>query len=267
MAMEQASEPGSRIGQALRAIAGVVGLEAVRGRMPWLMLAVLAVGVGIAEFTAEVAITESREIARGVLGAWLRVAVVFITALFVITSMTRDWTDKGVEMVLALALPRAVYLAGRLLGYSLVALACAAACTILIAGYVPVSTALVWGTTLGGELLVIAAMALLCMLTFNHVPLAMCVVMSFYLLARAMDAIVLISANPLSGSGTAHALMVMTLDALAFVLPDLDRFARAEWLIHGGVAVADVGFALGQTAVYLVLLSGAALFDLQRKIL
>lgn len=252
---------------AARAIARVVLLEALRGRMAWLMLAVVIAGVVLAELVTQIALTDSREIARGVLGAWLRLACVFVTALFVATSMARDWNDKGMELVLAQALPRAVYLGGRLLGYAGVVAGCALACAAALAFYVPASTALVWGATLGGEALLMAALTLLAMLTFNHMPLALSAAAAFYLLSRAMDAIVLIGSNPLTGAGPAHAFVTSTVEVVAFVLPDLHRFARAEWLMEAGASTGDLGFAMGQTAVYLVLLTGAALFDLERKVL
>ena len=252
---------------AINAIARVVVLEALRGRVAWLMLAVVLTGTGLAQFMAQVAITESREVAQGVLGAWLRLGCVFVTAVFVATSMMRDWNDKGMEMVLAQALPRAAYLAGRLLGYAVVALGCSVACMAIVLFFVPFSTAVVWGVTLGGEALLIAALTLLCMLTLNHMPLGLGAVAGFYLLSRAMDSIVLMSANTLAGAGDAPGLITSVLEAVAFVLPDLDRFARAEWLMVSSASVADLGYAMAQTGIYLVLLAGAALFDLERKVL
>lgn len=248
-------------------MARVVILEALRGRVAWLMLAVVLVGLGLAEFMAQMAITESREVARGILGAWLRLGCVFVTALFVATSMMRDWNDKGMEMVLAQALPRAAYLAGRFLGYAAVALGCAAACVGVVVFFVPADTAIIWGLTLGAEVLVIAALTLLCMLTFNHMPLGIGAVAGFYLLSRAMNAIVLMAGSLVAGGDGSRGIIATLLETVAFLLPDLDRFARSEWLMQDNAGVTDLGHALGQAAVYLVLLAGAALFDLERKVL
>lgn len=253
---------------ALAAITRVVVLEAVRGRVPWLMLAVLLAGAALSQFAAQVAITESREIANGLLGAWLRLAAVFVVALFVITSMVRDLHDKGMELVLALALPRAVYLGGRLSGYAVVAVGCALACTLAVALFVPALQAAAWGLTLALELIIVAALALLCLLTLRHVTLGLSAVIAFYLLARSIDAIRLIGANPLAGGDRdVHGAITAVLEALAFVLPDLTRFARSEWLIHANASGSDLAAACAQAGIYLTLLAGAALFDLQRKVL
>lgn len=262
-----ASQGASAV-SAVGAITRVVVLEAVRGRVPWLMLAVVLAGVALSQFAAQVAITESREIAHGLLGAWLRLAAVFVVALFVITSMVRDLNDKGMELVLALALPRAVYLGGRLSGYAVVAAGCAAACTLVIAVFVPPAQAAAWGATLALELLIVAALALLCLITLNHVTLGMSAVIAFYLLARSIDALRLIGTNPIAGGDPdVRGVIATALEGLAFVLPDLTRFARSEWLIHANASVSDVAAACAQAGVYLTLLVGAALFDLQRKVL
>ena len=249
------------------AIARVVVLEALRGRVVWLLAAVLASAVLLAEFMAQVAITESREVARGVLGAWLRLALVFVVALFVASSMARDISDKGMDLVLARALPRSTYLFGRLLGYAAVSGAAAAAAGVLGVLYTTPVVGAIWGATLAGELLIVAAATLLAMLTFSHMPLGLAVVAGFYLLARAMDAIVLVGSNPLAGSGASHDFINAVVEVVAFVLPDLGTFARADWLIAASASVADLGAALVQTLIYLLLLAGAALFDLERKVL
>lgn len=253
---------------ALFAIARVVALEALRGRMLWLMVALLFTGFVLTQLAAQVAITESAQIANGVFAYWLRVTSVFVVALFVLNSMLRDWSDKGMELVLALAVPRSVWLGGRFTGYAAVALACAAMCTLAIMLFISWQQALIWGATLALELLLVAALSMLCLLTLTHVTLGMSAVAGFYLLARSMDAIRLIGANPLgAGQSELHRLVVAMLDAVAFVLPDLARFARADWVMYGTASVADLGYAFGQSAIYLLLLLAAALFDLQRKVL
>ena len=83
-----------------------------------------------------------------------------------------------------------------------------------------------------------------------------------------MEAILLIGSNPLV-AGTAEEVPLTTraLEVIAFLLPDLDRFARSDWLIAGTAGLDDLWHAAAQTAVYLLLIAGASLFDLQRKVL
>ena len=249
-------------------MAVVVVLEALRGRMLWLMVVLVLAGFALAQFAAAVAITETAQIATGTFAFCLRTGSVFVLALFVSGSMMRDWNDKGMELVLALALPRAVYLYGRLAGYALVALGCALMCTGALMIFIPWQQAAIWGATLALELVLVAALSVLCLLTLTHVTIGMSAVAAFYLLARSMDAIRLIGSNPLAGAHSeAHRWMVLVLDTVAYLLPDLARFARSEWVIYASASLSDLGYAAAQCAIYLTVLVAAAMFDLQRKIL
>lgn len=96
-------------------------LEALRNRLLWLLLTMALGAVGISGFLNELALTESRELQAALLGAVLRLAAVFLIATFVVTSMVREANDKGLELLMALPLPRAVYLLGKLAGFAALA--------------------------------------------------------------------------------------------------------------------------------------------------
>ena len=255
-------------GHVLRTIAWVVFLEAVRGRLLWLVVAILVIGLGLAEFIADVAITGSQQIVRGLLGSWLRASAVFVSALFVATSMVRDFNDKGTELILALPIPRAVYLFGRLAGYWYVVLVTAMLCGALILLYVPFEQALIWTLSLLCELTLIVALAVLCLLTLNHITLSMSAVMGFYLLARSMGAIQLIGQNPLLDlSSVSQQVITFLLTCLAYILPNLNQFTLSQWLIYESATAGDLIPIVLQSFVYVLLLCAASLFDLQRKVL
>lgn len=103
-------------------IARYTVLEALRNRLPWLLLLMAAAAVAVSGFLNELALTESRQLQAALLGAVLRLAAVFLIATFVITSMAREVHDKGLELLMALPLPRAVYLFGKLAGFGALAL-------------------------------------------------------------------------------------------------------------------------------------------------
>src|SRR5258708_864770 len=96
-------------------------LEAVRNRLVWLAVVVVVIAFGLAQFLNQVAITESREIQTALLAAPLRVAAVFILAVFVITSMVRELSDKVTELLLSLPAPRSAYFFGKFAGYAMLA--------------------------------------------------------------------------------------------------------------------------------------------------
>ena len=250
----------------MRAIALFTFLEALRNRLLWLVLVFVLIGVGLAEFLGAVAITETRQFQSGFMGALLRAAAVFILSLFVITSVVREFNDKGVELVLSLPVPRSSYLLGKLIGFSALASMVALLCGLFLLIYAPPLQVAIWTISLTMELLIVTALSLLCLFTFSQVTAALSAVMAFYLLSRSMTAIQLMGHFPVvSMDSLAQTVVVWFLDALAFVLPELGSFTLSEWLIYHTASWSALAPIIGQTAIYVSLLSAAAMFDLYRK--
>ena len=247
-------------------IAWFTTLEAARGRLAWLVGGVVVAGCAIAVFAGEVAIAETHAVRSGLLGAWLRLSLVFTIALFVVTSVVGELHDKGVELFLSMAVSRSAYLAGKLAGFAGVAGVAALACGLVLGWFAPLPQAAIWSASLGLELLLVVSMSLLCAFSFSRITTAFCAVIGFYVLARMMAAMQLMVHAPVANSASVtHELVRALVETLAFALPDLDRFTESEWLIHGAGTIADLGFAATQTIIYVTLLCAAALFDLYRK--
>ncbi|MGH8668591.1 MAG: ABC transporter permease, partial [Burkholderiales bacterium] len=98
-------------------------LEARRSGLPWLGAACIVLGVALAAFLSQVALTESRALQLALVAALLRASAVFLIAAHVATSTLREIDDKALELMLSLPLPRAAQYLGRLAGF----VACAAA--------------------------------------------------------------------------------------------------------------------------------------------
>ncbi len=241
-------------------------LEALRNRLFWLLVIILVTAVSLAGFVGALAITESVQVQTAFLGALLRASAVIVVSLFVISSGVRELNDKGTEFVLALAIPRASYYFGKLLGFSSFAFLAAGLLALGLLPYVPVMQVLYWAVSMGCELLIVTAFSLLCLVTLRQVTVALSAVLAFYVLSRTVAAIQLIGSGPLADAGSlSQQLMNGVVETLAFVLPSLERFTASEWLVYHTGGWHDLTFIAGQTAVYLLLLSGAALFDLYRR--
>lgn len=249
----------------IRTIAFYTFLEALRNRLTWLIVLVALIGIGISGFLNELAITESRQIQVALLAAFLRFSAVFLLATFVVTSMVREFNDKGLELLLALPLPRAAYLFGKLAGFAGLALVPALLFGALTAFFTLPAQALLWTVSLICELWIVAAFSMLCVLTFNQIMAALTAVMGFYLLARSIAAIQLIGNDPLSAQTMSQQVMQFLINSLSAVLPHLDVFTRTDWLVYQTGNWPALSVVLVQSAICLALLSGAALFDLYRK--
>ena len=241
-------------------------LEAWRTRVLWLFIMALALIFGAAFFVQQLAITESLRIEIAVSAAATRFVAVCVLSLHILTSIVREFDDKGLELTLSFDLRRSEYVLGRLLGFAILAflIALIGALPQLILN--PGVPAMQWGLSLALELVMIAALSLFCGVTFTRVMPAALFVGGFYLLARALSAIRLISETPIAGGNTpSHRVMAWLVDALALVLPALDRFTQSAWLVDGTGAWPLLGHCALQAALYSLLLGAAAMFDFYRR--
>src|SRR2546426_8475605 len=240
-------------------------LEAVRNRLLWLAVAVVVIAFGLAQFLNQVAITESREIQTALLAAALRVAAVFMVAVFVITSMVRESSDKVTELMLSLPAPRAIYFFGKFAGYAAVALILALLCALPLALFAHPGGLAIWAASLLCELLIVTAMSLFCVLSLTQVVPAFAAVAGFYLLSRSMAAMQIIAGAALQQPTLTDRVVNAIVELIALLLPALDRMTQTTWLLESAPGASTLGAIAGQTAIYLVLIGAAALFDLYRK--
>jgi len=246
-------------------IARFVVIEAVRNRLFGLMLIGVVGIVSLGEFAGGLAIIETAEIQGSLVAFVMRLAAVFILSLLVITGVVREFNEKSIEMILALPAPRYVYYTGKLCGYLMLALIIAGVAGLPLFLYAGPGQVLLWSFSLFCELAIITALCLFFLFTLGQVTAALSAVAAFYLLARSMGSMQLISHSPILETGaTAQEIMKTVLDLIAVLLPDLDVFTQTGWLVYGG-GMQDLVPIVVQTVIYVGLLSAAALFDLYRR--
>jgi ABC-type transport system involved in multi-copper enzyme maturation permease subunit len=248
------------------AIARFTLLEARRTRLGALVLATI-LGLFAASFFIEsITIAEGARFQAGFYAASMRLAAVFIAAVAVLVSVTREFNDKGLDVVLALDLPRSHYVLGKLAGYLVIAALIATAAALPLLWLAAPSAALQWAVSLAAELAIVMAFALFCVITFSQITAAASFVLAFYVLARALTAIRLMSAHPL-GDAESFSLQVIQLlvDTLALILPALDAWTQTSWLVNQPAPWAMLLELAGLSALYVALLAGATMFDFYRK--
>jgi ABC-type transport system involved in multi-copper enzyme maturation permease subunit len=241
-------------------------LEALRTRLPVLVLATLLALLAASFFVETIAVTEGARFQTAFYAAGVRVAAVFIAAMVVLVSVTRDFDDKGLDVVLALDLPRSHYVLGKLAGFLAIATLIAVAAATPLAWSAAAPALLQWTISLAVELAIVVALALFCVVTFNQLTPAASFVLAFYLLARSLTAIQLMSAHPLSGTDTlSHQVIRFVVDALALVMPALDAWTQTAWLVNQQAAWSVVVQIAALSALYVALLAAATMFDFYRK--
>jgi hypothetical protein len=240
-------------------------LEARRGGLPWLAAGAVLAALALAGFLSEVALAEGRMLQAASMAALLRACAVFLVAAQVVSSVSREIADRGLEAMLALPLARATHYLGRLAGFALLgaALALAFAAPLLLVA--PPAAVAAWCVSLAGETALVAAAALFFAMTLAHVVPAITATAGLYLLARSMAAIQAIAAGGAAEPSAAHTLARHAIELIAIVLPRLDAVTRSDWLLYGAPPAAELAAVIGALALYAVLLAAAGLVDFQRR--
>ncbi|UCB54009.1 MAG: hypothetical protein JSW45_08570 [Thiotrichales bacterium] len=241
-------------------------IESIRNRLLWLSLLVVAVSFGLVEFIGDLAITEHRVTQVAVLAAFLRLSAVVIVTMFVVSSTIRELHDKTLEMILAMPIHRGSYYLGKLAGFIQVSIIIALIFSAMMLLYASADQVLLWGISLVFELVLVVALGLVMLFTFNQIPAAITGVLIIYGAARSASSIYLMAKYPiLSHTTFAQKFMDGFVALLTWLLPDLHRFTQTEWLAHGTGELKLLVPVVGQALIYLSFLTAIALFDFYRK--
>ena len=241
-------------------------LEARRTRLLLLFAAALGAVFALAFFVSQLAVTESLRMQITFYAAGARLAAVLIVAAHVIGSVTRDFNDKGLDTLLALDLPRSHYILGKLGGFLAIGAVVGVIACFPVLWMAPFAAAVQWGVALLLDLSVVIAFSLFCVMAFGHFVPAAAVVLAFYVLARSLTAIRLMSANPLTGADTlSHEIGRWTIESLALITPALDRWPQAAWLVDAPASWDVICMRLLEAVLYVTLLAGATMVDFHRR--
>ncbi len=247
-------------------IAAYTVREALRNRILWIALVFSVMGVGLAGFVGDVAVTEEREVKVILLAAAYRYCAALTLMVLVISTLVREFNDKCLELYLSLTISRLLYFTGKAGGFFVAGALLAAVFGAVLLLYAEPSAVLLWIISLACELAIVAVVSMFAVMSFNQqIPAAFAASLVFYLMCRAADGIVLISQSEIILHTTGVYLMKTLVGVLAFVLPSLARFARSDWLAYGGADFAALAPIVAQTAVYVALIGAATMIDFSRK--
>ena len=251
----------SRIGS----IARYTLLEARRNRFLLTAGIVIVLMVALSLFVRQLAITESTRIQLIFLSAGSRVAMVFIVCIYVLQGLLRDFQDKVLDLLLSFDMARSSYILGKFTGHLALGAICAGIAAIPLFFFADPASVAAWACSLAFELWIVSAAAIFCITAFSQLLPAAGVVLGFYLLARSVAAIQLMSHSTLSAPGGETGVVSLLADSLALLLPRLDTFTQTAWLIDAPGISVSAGSMFLQTLVFVALLLCAAMFDLHRR--
>jgi hypothetical protein len=242
-----------------------VVLEARRGGLPWLALAAVAVGLGLAAFVSQVALTESRALQAALLAAVWRGCAVFLVATQVTASTLREIQDKGLELMMSLPLSRATQYLARLAGFAACGAVLAMVFALPLLAWAPPGAVLLWGVSLACEAGLVAAAALFFAMTLQQFVPALTATAGLYLLARSIGAIQAMAAAHLGDPSPASRLAEYAVDAIALILPRLEAATSTAWLLYEPPSATAYAAAIASLLLYALVLAAGGLFDFHRR--
>lgn len=240
-------------------------VEARRGGLGWLALLALLLGLALAGFLSQLALTESRMLQAAVVAALLRVAAVFLVAGQVVASVRREIDDKRLELSLSLPFSRSTQYLGRLAGFVALGAALAILFALPTLLWAPPLAVACWAISLACELALVAAAALFFAMTLAQLVPALAATLALYLLARSVSAMQAIAGGPLTLDSVLHELARYVLSGISLLLPALDQATRTEWLLYSAPDGPAFLRAIAGVLLYAVLLAAAGVFDFQRR--
>jgi ABC-type transport system involved in multi-copper enzyme maturation permease subunit len=241
-------------------------IESLRNRLLLLSFLVIGISFGLVEFIGDLAITEHRVTQVAILAAFLRMSAVVITTLFVVSSTVRELHDKTLEMILAMPIRRGSYYLGKMIGYFYIAALVAIIFAVLLLLYADPEQIVIWTISLFLELVLVVALSLVMLFTFNQVPSALAAVFIIYGASRIVTSIFLMAKYPIiAHTSIAQQFMDGFIELMTWLLPDLHRFTQTAWLTYNTADWSTLLPLFGQTVIYLIFLSFIALFDFYRK--
>lgn len=241
-------------------------LDAKRGGLHWIFTCAALAAITLGWFLAQLGVTENLDIQLATTASTLRLAFVFIAAIWICTHIVREKQDQSIHLLLTLPVRRSEFVFGKLLAVGLISLIAAIMAAITLAFIKLDHQLIMWSSSLCFELWLVGVFALLCSASMKNVTQAFTVITAFYFLSRSISAMVLMANTTLSTSSNGpDSVMAWVVKTIAYVLPPLDLFTNSAWLIHQSISAATWLNLLVQAFIYTLLLCVIAIWDIEKK--
>jgi len=244
-------------------------ITTLRDRIVLAISLALLAATGIGAFFGAAALAEGRQLGLAYGGEISRFVLALGLIAFVSFHIRRMHETREIEAILARPISRASFVFACFLAYAFVAVLLALETVPLMmlvfgaqgAGF------LVWEASLLLECCIIIAMALFCSMALSSAGGALLASFGFYAFGRSAMFFFDIARNGTGATyqGETNQALNGMIDVLASLAPRLDLFGQSQWLIYGPGGGWGIGTLLLQTAIYVPLLLGATIRDLQIK--
>lgn len=243
-------------------------IEAFKRRFVLLFAAAILLSIAISLYAASLSMLEKQQTMAAFYGFSARLFCVGLIAAWVIMTESRALDQAHAPLFFALPLGRAQYLSARLCGYATVAVIAQLAVTLpLLPLPVSMPTVLGWTASAACELLIVVTLALMLALIFPQPVASLFLFAVIYLFARCSGEFWRHSDTILSGQATLdEKIIAWPLKLITYLVPRLEEFAGASWLLRDTVPSMNWRNVTVETAIYVALLLVIAIERIRRRI-
>jgi hypothetical protein len=247
----------------MKATVKLVLLTAVRDRLFGGLFGLIALSTALSVFLGGTSLTEQLNAAIVFAAGSGRLILVFGLTIFAAFHIQALFETREVEAILTRPISRGQFVLAYWFGFACLAVALAGvfgAVIVFAAG--GTLGAFLWAATLIAECLIMLGVVLFAGLMLERATTTVLFVLGFYGLARLMGFFVGIRETV--DQTPVNAIVTRLLDFVLLFIPRLDLFAHTQWLMYKPEH-ADYSFLIIQSILFLMLVLGAAAFDLRRK--
>jgi hypothetical protein len=243
-------------------------IEASRRRFVLLYATAILLSIVISLYAASLSMLEKQQTMAAFYGFSVRLFGAGLVAAWVIMTEARSLDQAHSPLFFSLPLGRTQYLLARLCGYAAVAAVAQLAVTLpLLALPVSTPTVLAWAASAGCELLIVVMLALTLVLIFPQPVACLFLFAVIYLFARCSGEFWRHSDALLSGQAAlGEQIIAWPLKLITYLVPRLEDFAGASWLLRDAVPDMTLRNVTLETAIYVALLLAIAVERIRRRV-
>ncbi len=243
-------------------------IEAGKRRFVLLFAAAMLLSIAISVYAASLSMLEKQQTMAAFYGFFMRLFSAGLMAAWVIMTEGKAQDQGSAPLFLALPINRIQYLFARLCGYAgIMAIGLLVLSLPLLALPVSTTTLLAWVWSAGCELLIVIMLALALVLIFSQPVVCLFLFTVFYLFARSSGEFWRHSETILSGESVlSERVMASSLKLITYLVPRLEEFASASWLLRDAVPAMVLRNTSIETVIYVLLLLAIAVERIYRRV-
>jgi hypothetical protein len=242
-------------------------IEAGKRRLILLFASAMLMSIAISVYAASLSMLEKQQTMAAFYGFSMRLFSAGLLGAWVIMAEAKALDQAYASLFFALPVKRMQYLFARLCGYAgIVVIAQLVLSLPLLALPLSTTTVLVWALSGACELLIVIMLALALVLIFSQPVVCLFLFTVFYLFARCSGEFWRHSNTILSGEPSLNEkIMAWPLKLITYLVPRLEEFAGASWLLRDAVPAMTLRNVSIETAIYISLLLAIAVERINKR--